>query len=149
MILINDSVVYMGSSAQRPLTKLPKGNWLVKFDPERLCFYLERTKDFVLPDKIYGDTKKLSKRYLNTFKQRSTNLGVLLSGLKGTGKSLTARYTAIESELPVIIVSEPFGGVEFNQFLTQIGQECVIFFDEFEKEVDEIFYPKRTKEINA
>ena len=23
------------------------------------------------------------------------------------------------------------------------------FFDEFEKEVDEIFYPKRTKEINA
>ena len=38
--------------------------------------------------KIYGDLNKKVQRIFKTYESRDKNLGVLLSGLKGTGKSL-------------------------------------------------------------
>lgn len=113
--------------------KLTKGNYLVKQDPMSGEFYLTRMDDFTIPSKVYGNPQAYVDRYFNTFKSRKGNLGILLGGVKGTGKSLLAKMLCNQSNLPVIVITEPYGGSGFKQFLAQIKQECVVFMDEFEK----------------
>lgn len=113
-------------------TELPVDNYLLKFSPGK-GFYLEITPKFKLPKKIYGDSEVIAQRYLNTFSNQTNNLGVLLTGLKGTGKSITAKITCYKSNLPVILITEPFTGDGFKSFLSNISQEAIIFIDEFEK----------------
>jgi len=112
--------------------ELPAGNYLLKYTPQK-GFFLETTPSFKLPKKIYGDSEAIAKRYLNTFSNNSNNLGILLTGLKGTGKSITAKITCYNSSLPVILITEPFTGDGFKSFLSNISQEAIIFTDEFEK----------------
>lgn len=114
------------------LPKIPVGNWLIKFDIQK-GYYLERTPLFKLPPKIYGDSEKISARYLNTFAAQTSNLGILLTGTKGTGKSVTAKLTCRNSNLPVILITEPFRDDSFKSLLSNISQEIIVFIDEFEK----------------
>jgi hypothetical protein len=115
------------------IDKIPVGNWLVKYDDMKGIYYLEKTNSFRLPEKIYGDCPKYSERYLNSYNSWEGNLGVLLSGLKGTGKSLLAKKICIDSNLPVIMIPHPYHGAGFLSFLSKIDQDCIIFLDEFEK----------------
>lgn len=131
-IKTNNSIRYTPSDVEA-FEFLPVGNWLVKFDMKNMEYYLEKTPDFTVPKKIYGNSEALAERYLSSFDLADKNLGVLLTGLKGTGKSLTAKLTCIKSELPVIIVTEDFKGEEFKSFLNDISQKVVVFIDEFEK----------------
>lgn len=112
---------------------LPKGTYLTKFDAPNNCYFLELTEDFTTPNKLYGNSDMLSNRYVKTFTEGSKNMGILLTGLKGTGKSLTAKLTALKSNIPVILITEEFTGEEFKSFLNSIKQEVVVFIDEFEK----------------
>jgi len=121
------------SSPVKAFKEIPVGNWLVKYDKQNDEFYLEKTPEFSIPKKVYGNSKLLANRYLNTFNISNKNVGVLLTGLKGTGKSLTAKITCIESNLPVILITEDFKGDVFKAFINNIKQEVVIFIDEFEK----------------
>jgi hypothetical protein len=114
---------------------LPDGNYVLKFHPME-GFYLEEIESFRMPSKIYGDCLKHSSRIINTFRGRDGNTGVLLTGEKGSGKTLLARQVAIESGLPVIIINSDFKGDGFNSFLSGITQPCVVFLDEFEKTYD-------------
>ncbi len=61
------------------------------------------------------------------------NMGVLLNGVKGTGKSVTAKLICNELKnfLPIIIVDKAYEGLP--QFISKIQQEVIIFIDEFEK----------------
>jgi len=114
--------------------KLPAGNYMLKRDPRSGEFYLVQKEDFVMPKKVYGD-HSIVDRWLESWKHNSNkNLGILLTGLKGTGKTITAQKFCMDSQLPVIIVGEPYEGSEFVDFLTnpKLGQ-CIIFIDEFEK----------------
>ena len=111
------------------ITEIPVGNWLVMYNEKLDEFYLKEQLSFTLPNKLYGSCKTLTKKFLNTFNNRNKNLGVLLSGLKGTGKSLLSRNICVESGLPVIILTEPYQGTTFLNFLNKINQECVIFLD--------------------
>ena len=112
---------------------LPKGTYLTKFDAQNNVYYLESTEDFTMPSKIYGNSDLLSDRYVRTFLDGTKNMGILLTGLKGTGKSLTAKLTALKSNMPIILVTEEFVGEEFKSFLNSIKQQVVVFIDEFEK----------------
>lgn len=109
------------------------GNWIVKLDKKYHYYYLQKTDDFKLPEKIYGNVERDAKKYLKVFKSNDKNLGVLLRGFKGTGKSLTAKKLCKLAKLPVIIIAEPFCDAAFITFLDQIKEECIIFLDEFEK----------------
>lgn len=100
---------------------------------DRLGIHLVDQSDFKIPTKIYGDEREIAQRYVNTFNSIDTNLGIFLSGSKGTGKTLLAKLTAKLSGLPVILVTAPFSGPKFENFLSNIKQEVVIIFDEFEK----------------
>jgi hypothetical protein len=73
-------------------------------------------------------------------------MGIILSGVKGGGKTITAQKFCIESNLPVIIINSPFEGAAFINFLIdpRIG-ECIILIDEFEKVYNTDNYYDRTK----
>lgn len=111
---------------------LPAGNYTVKFNPME-GFFLEEVEPFRMPGKVYGDCLRNADRIVNTFTSRDGNTGVLLTGEKGSGKTLLARQIAIQSGLPVIIVNSDHSGDNFNSFLSSITQPCIVFLDEFEK----------------
>ena len=73
-------------------------------------------------------------------------MGIILSGVKGGGKTITAQKFCVESKLPVIVVNEPFEGADFVNFLInpEIG-EAIIFIDEFEKVFDQDRYYDKNK----
>lgn len=111
--------------------KLPVGVYRIEFDPER-GFYLTLLEDsFSMPAKIYGLQRGLIDRVKTSFHAHNTNLGVLLNGLRGTGKTVTCKMLCNELKLPVVLVEKQRDGLP--QFLSEISQTVVLFFDEFEK----------------
>lgn len=114
--------------------KLPAQVYGVRFNPQQ-GFSLElHTPITVSESHIYGVHPDKVKKVINAFKKVNRNLGVILSGDKGIGKSLTAKLIAIraiEEGYPVIIVDEYYKGL--NHFLESINEEVVILLDEFDK----------------
>jgi hypothetical protein len=119
------------------LKKLPAGTYLMSIAPE-IGYYLKSVSDFDLPEKLYGDIEEKANRILNTFHDRPRTTGVLLSGEKGSGKTLLTKYISSLGQkrgLPTIIINNDFSGDGFNLFLQGIG-DCILLFDEFEKIYD-------------
>lgn len=133
---INGSMVRLGNDLDTQVeNNLPVGVYTVGFSIE-MGYFLTRSPEFTLPSKLYGDTDKMSDRILSTFADRSGTTGVLLSGVKGSGKSLLMKHTAqkaLAKGLPVLIVNSAFSGDGFNKFIQAVDHDCVVIFDEFEK----------------
>ena len=71
--------------------ELPADYYVVRFS-EKEGFFLEQYTEFVISDaKIYGIQPKKVGKVINTFRLFNRNLGVILSGDKGIGKSLFSR----------------------------------------------------------
>jgi ATPases of the AAA+ class len=106
-----------------------------RFHPNR-GFYLTYEKErFTVPEKVYGSALARANKVVTTYNSRTSSTGVMLTGDKGAGKTLTSSIianTVIDQGLPVITVNEPFSGSGFNEFVNNIG-ECAMFFDEFAK----------------
>ena len=105
-------------------------------------WYLERTGDeFVFDYKLYGVHTEIIDRILKVYPKLTGNLGVLFNGLKGTGKTVTAKILANRLGLPIIIIKS-FGSNNTGlvEYLSSINCDCVFFFDEFEKQFDEDDY---------
>lgn len=115
--------------------ELPKKVFNMGFDPQRNEIYLEEFADeFHFDFKIYGMESKLIEHVMRTFENTTSNLGMLFNGIKGTGKTITAKIIANRTNLPVILVNAPFPGLA--EFIAKIACPCVLFFDEFEKNFD-------------
>lgn len=113
---------------------LPVGIYELNINP-KTGFYLSKISDkFVLPEKIYGIEKDFIKRIITTYNSIDKNFGVLLQGLKGTGKTVVAKEVCNQLNLPVILVNSAFG--DMGNFLNSIEQNVIILFDEFEKVYD-------------
>ena len=65
------------------------------------------------------------------FVEGEKNLGVIFNGLKGTGKTLSAKLLCNALDLPVVIVQYPYEGLV--NFLQSLCFECIVFIDEAEK----------------
>jgi hypothetical protein len=118
---------------------LPVGHYTVKFDKMAGCFYLEQIEGFEIKGKIYGDTKRQAERILNTFNDRTASTGIMLTGEKGSGKTLLAKMLSLEGAkagVPTIVINQPWCGEDFNGFMQMIEQPTIILFDEFEKVYD-------------
>ena len=101
---------------------------------EREGFALVDSDNILITEKIYGIHEEKVNKVLNSFGLFDRNLGVILSGDKGIGKSLFAKrlsQRAIENNYPVIIVDQFLPGI--GDFISSIKQECLILFDEFDK----------------
>lgn len=117
---------------------VPPGCYMVKHNPIA-GYYLSEVEEFENPPKFYGDTIKVAERILETYRLRGKSTGVHLDGVKGAGKTLLARTVAnlgIQKGMCALIVSAPFCGDEFNQFIQGIGRNVIVLFDEFEKIYD-------------
>jgi hypothetical protein len=118
--------------------KLPAGNFIVKRTPDGDWFF-EKVDSFQINFKLYGDTLPNTTRILNTFNNREAATGVMLTGEKGSGKSLLAKSLSIEAakqDMPTLIINTPWFGDSFNKLIQDIHQPCVVLFDEFEKIYD-------------
>ena len=115
---------------------LPKGIYEVKLS--MAGFYLSKiAESFTFDYKLYGLNKKFIDYVLKTYKNTTGNLGVLLDGIKGTGKTVVAKELCNRLQLPVILVQSM--GSDTNDKLikylsTAIDFDCIFFFDEYEKE---------------
>ena len=113
--------------------QLPAQAYLACFDSQSGPF-LKKYSDLKVSEKVYGVHSEKVDKVLNSFKIFNRNLGVILSGDKGIGKSLFSKLLsikAIESGYPLIIVNSYFPGV--GEYLAEIDQEVVVLFDEFDK----------------
>ena len=101
-------------------------------------FYLSKIAEFFTFDyKLYGLNQKFIDYVLKTYENTTGNLGVLLDGIKGTGKTVVAKELCNHLQLPVILVQSM--GSDTNDKLikylsTAIDFDCIFFFDEYEKE---------------
>lgn len=116
--------------------RLPVGTYTVGLDCDG-NYFLEVMGSFEINHKLYGDTIRHSDRILRTFLDRkSACTGVLLTGCKGSGKTLLAKMIsiqAVEQGIPTVVVNQEFCGEAFNTFMQQINQPVVVLFDEYEK----------------
>lgn len=114
--------------------KLPLGVYTVAFSDLK-GFFLQKSNPLTLPEKIYGDMS-IVQRAIDVYQRKEGNFGLLLSGLKGAGKTLTMRKLAIDLNQPVIILNDAFVKyqVELIKFLSdpRLG-DVTILIDEFEK----------------
>lgn len=111
--------------------KLSNGVYLVKYN-ERTGLYLDRVSDdFSFSHKVYGKDNNFVGRCVKTYNLTTGNLGILLSGVKGTGKSVTAKLLCNNLHLPVIMID--FAHDDIDIFLSEIEQDCVVLIDEYEK----------------
>lgn len=113
---------------------LDDGIFQIHQNPVTGEIFLEKIADkFEFGFKLYGLDEKLISHVIAMYNKQETkrNIGVLLNGAKGTGKTVTAKVLCNKLGLPVIIVDGPIGGL--SQFLAGINHDCVFLFDEFEK----------------
>lgn len=114
--------------------KLPGGCYSVRFS-NKSGFYLEAHKNFSFNnEKIYGNYYQKANKVLKAFGKSERNLGVILSGDKGIGKSLFARLVGsicTLNDIPVIIVDKYIEDIA--DYIESIDQEVMVLFDEFDK----------------
>lgn len=80
-------------NSMKTYDQLPPNAYLVNFS-EQTGFFLTLYSDISINEKVYGvHTGKINKVF-NAFQQFNRNLGVILSGDKGIGKSLFSKMLA-------------------------------------------------------
>lgn len=119
--------------------EIPVG--VYKISMSKQGFYLEYVmSEFVFDYKIYGLQEDFINHVIKTYNEAQTgNLGILLNGTKGTGKTVAAKMIANRLHLPVIIVQNMGQEINLqmmNYLSTEINFDCVFFFDEYEKTFD-------------
>lgn len=113
---------------------LPVGIYHLKYNDIDRKFYLNKMSEkFIIPFKVYDIELDFINKITTCFTRLNKDLGVLLQGIKGTGKTVTAKLICNRLELPVIVVSEEFEEEDLSAFIATINQDIILFFDEFEK----------------
>ena len=95
--------------------------------------------DLNLPAKVYNLKKDESfkKRVLTYFNSSGNQTtGVMLAGVKGTGKTVLAKVMAKESGLPIIVIDSGYPASQLNKFFKGFKTPVCVIFDEIEKKWD-------------
>lgn len=116
---------------------LPKGNYVIDVNPQDDSLFLTKINDLRVPETNFVDDSIIS-RILTSFNNTNGNIGWLLSGLKGTGKTVLAKKLCIRSGMSIINVDKAVSLAALAEFLSNpMFSSCVVFIDEFEKTIDQ------------
>jgi len=135
--LLGDSTVHvMKMNDDTALDNLPARIYTLTYN-EFQGFYLSITNDQLhIPAKIYGNTKTRVDKCIKSYLERPMSTGILMTGHKGTGKtllmSMLANKMVKDLGIPVILIRSAYGGEQFMSFIELLG-ECCLVFDEFAK----------------
>lgn len=114
--------------------KLDKGIYIPGADMQGYFLETFQTK-YEFPYKIYGLEDKFIDRVIKTYENSKGNMGILLNGVKGTGKSVTAErlsnQVAEKFDMATLLITNNIAGL--NKFIASITQDLIIFVDEYEK----------------
>lgn len=114
--------------------KLPVGVYTLHCS-QQMGWYMKSRDEFeVKENKIYGNHERKVEKVLNSYDSFNRNLGVILSGSKGIGKSLFTRLLAIaamKKGLPILMVEKHIPGLA--GYIQSIDQEIMVMFDEYDK----------------
>ena len=132
MLSQNGSNIFTFEQPDKTYNTLPVGIYTVAYSP-MIGFFLQKKPNFTVPEKIYGNTAHID-RWIKVQNNVDKNLGILLSGIKGGGKTLDAKLFCLRSKRPVIIIDTPMTDSAFFSFLQNPAfRGAILFFDEFEK----------------
>ena len=133
MNILNNNGKYQFFNALEIEKILKPTTYVFNFDDNGNC-WLEDIEAFKFPDKIYDVNGKLRIYIKKSYLTNKKNLGVLLTGNKGQGKSLTAKLLCSELDQPTIIINKQIpADINFIKFLNELKQNYTLFVDEFEK----------------
>lgn len=95
--------------------------------------YLIRLSDkFSFDYKVYGIESDIINRTVKTYRAFAYgNLGIIFNGIKGTGKTVSAKLLCNVIDQPVLIVGDHTEGCV--DFINSIEQNITVFIDEYEK----------------
>lgn len=134
MKIVNTGSEYrIYSDDLRTYDQLPAKTYSIGFS-KMSGFYLTECDDIHVTEKIYGCIHTKVDKIMRSFGIFTRNLGVILSGDKGIGKSICAKMLAercVTDGYPVILVNQYFRGIA--DYLASIKQEVLVLFDEFDK----------------
>jgi len=132
------STVSVRSGESLTVTRVlePK-TYFLKENPNTGEIYLEITPDMPVAERIYGKSIQFrTERIFRSYSDRPRNTGVLLSGEKGSGKTLLIRqlsHYVKQHNVPTIIINAKYKSTEFINFFNNLTTPSLIVFDEFEK----------------
>lgn len=132
-VVQTDEILRIYGDSLKVYDQIPPATYVVRFTKLQ-GFFLEQRDNLVVNEKAYGVHDAKAHKIIDSFGAFDRNLGVLLSGDKGIGKSMFARtlsVLAIEKRLPVILVDTAYTGI--SDYLSSIKQEVLVLFDEFDK----------------
>lgn len=139
MRVVNTGNVFrIYDDTMKTYNELPARAYQVNFS-QQSGFFLTGYDDIAITEKVYGVHTDKVHKVLKSFEIFDRNLGVILSGAKGIGKSLFGKMLSVEgiaAGYPLVIVNQYIPGIA--DYLTSIQQEVIVFFDEFDK----TFYSK-------
>jgi len=103
-------------------------------------FYLERIQESFENVNLFGEeSRRRQEKTIKRFSQLERSMGVMFSGMKGTGKSQTVKNISnhfIEEGYPCIVIDKNIS-YSILTTLTSKLDKCVFLFDEFEKNFKE------------
>ena len=84
--------------------EIPAGIW-EPYSTMAGVFMTKIQDTFDFPHKIYGLERDFIQHVVRTYQHSNKNVGVLMNGIKGAGKTVTAKTLANDCGLPVILVN--------------------------------------------
>lgn len=98
---------------------------------------LKETHPLQLPAKVYSTERddKFVNKVINAFNNSEKGFtGAMLTGLKGSGKTITAKRIANSSSLPIISINNWVAPRYIERIIENVGDTSICFlFDEFDK----------------
>ena len=98
--------------------------------------YLEEGKDFEFPKNyiLSEEDNRFVNKTISAFNNTTKmTTGVMLSGTKGSGKTLMAKHIAMQTGLPVIVIDPAVHSSDCEEFFSKTDTPCCMIFDEIDK----------------
>ena len=134
ILKVNDETYRVFGDALNISDKLMPGVYSVDYDNMSKTFSLRTHSPLTVTEKLYGKHEEKINKLVKAYEKFDRSMGVIFSGDKGIGKSIASRMLCekmVAKGLPIIMVGDDYPGIA--DFIDSIQQECVVIFDEFEK----------------